>query len=647
LGSWIECPQCGSKTYAPKDLAELSATKEVPKAKIKGNDFYPRLFRLLGPVRRVPVGVWVLLLVIAVVGWRYLDARPKLPKNFDQILDEICSVGEIYRVPVVNNASTLMWFARASSNGVGIYRTDIRTGERKQMFEVDELDYENRLFDLYGWSPQDGFLALVQKSTSKKSPQEIVLCHGETGELRQLLDAEGLVEEFTWVNERSFCYINDLRVMCLYEQLPSGLWQKTKEFPLTGAKARDTAQKRRAQRNRGQEAINLKAMFPIGPNQVAWHERGQIMTLDFKTGKSTQLTKFDGKPLEWLNYNKERGEYLFCKTMQRQPVMRYLFKFNPALPEGQQLQQVTNGEDHTFNGRFAKGGERMLWVRNWKDEATLCLRDVATGQSTNLFTGGHIRAFMVAPDTTNILCVASMANEPQGIWRYHLGTGELRVLEPGAPKPFVAAQIINPLKSAAETEKGGKVPFYLLPPRDLQRAKKYPVVIDGPNDARWKAIPQAIANAGIYYVSVNRRGLASSDDLRNAAQDILDVHRALLKIPNVDSNAIYLVGFSASTSVVTELYEKHPELWAGLILNNPSLVPSQFFTDVRLTKFLVSMGEKERSVDYVDRFATKAAQEGIPVIVNLHTSAGHVFKGSQLLRDRAELITGFVKDQIW
>jgi predicted esterase len=115
-----------------------------------------------------------------------------------------------------------------------------------------------------------------------------------------------------------------------------------------------------------------------------------------------------------------------------------------------------------------------------------------------------------------------------------------------------------------------------------------------------------------------------------------------MKNSNIDSNRVFLIGFSAGTSVVSELVEKKPELWNGVILNNPSRLPKLPEVLAKYPRILISMGEAEKAEPYVERFTHEAQQRLIPVEKVNHSAAGHVFRNIGLVKDRNRRIADFV-----
>lgn len=644
-GARLKCPSCGRKTKVPKLEAEIPK----PTPTTPALPFRRRRAGLLvsGPLNQIAIGIWIMLGVLGVIGGRMVTAKlfpakPEIPSNLEAMLQEISSVGEFVSAPVANHAGTRLWYARDSEHGAGIYQVDLTTLARKKMFEIGELDFQNWMFQLYGWSPDDRYLIFADRLAKGKWWQALSICDGKDGTVLSKIKVEGgYLQSLTWLSTNSFAYLDEVKAVHWLEQAADGTWKQLKRIPLQPGLT--LAKNRRPEQQIRDDIQNQRnVILTMTDYALAFVNEGNIGTLHLPSGEIQQVTHFKNATLEWVNYCKANDDFLFCKTdATGKGPYRYLYRFDRDAPPEQRLTQITSGSENTFNGRWLHDGSGVVYVSNPGNVTSLAVRTTNQTTRVNLFEDGFIRAFSTSPDGNSIYAVASQSNEPQSIWEYSLTRRQLRNVAPALDKPFVASKIITPIRGTAKTKAGG-LPYILVPPRDFDRQKKYPLLIDGPTEGRWKEHPQFLANAGIYYLAVNRRGLASSDDLSGAARDIVSVYDYVVQNPNIDPDRIFIVGFSASTGIVTELVEKRPELWQGAIFNNPAALPKFSQGANKYPRILISMGDTERFVLRVEDFRLEAAANCVMVKTVYHSNAGHVFRNTTLARERDRLMAEFI-----
>lgn len=571
----------------------------------------------------------LLAFLLVMLAWVVVSSHIRR-QHFKAIVNEIASVGEFRRAPVVNYSNTVLWFARNEEKGLGIHEVDLKTLASRQIEQITVVDTGIDYFKLFGWSPKDQYAVLYHEQESvNKTSKLLLMYHGKDSSLYDSLDVHTVVERVIWWNTNSFLFLNDSGDLFLRNlKTVSGSAQPghQKIARLDGSDTDGTV-----------EVIGLMSekMLAFVPKNKT---NENLWSFDLETKAINRLSFFTNMVFEWPNYNKQNGQILFCWTEPGSD-RRHLFLFDLSktndLPK-----QLTFGKEHTFNGQWIQNGAGYAYVGNPGNISYLALRPKDISGKTNLFEKGYIRSYTVSPAGDKIYALAAMGTEPQGIWEYDIAQKALRCIVPGTNAPFVASEIIAPVIGFADSKDGSKIPYYMLPPRDFEVGKKYPAVIDGPCESRWRSHSQLLANLGVYYIAVNRRGLASSDDLSGAAEDILQVYQKLLDNPSIHPKRIFIMGFSYATGVTSQLIEQHPELWRGAVLNSPAGLP-RLLDSKKYPPIFISVGDKDPAAPSVTKFEQKNwLRHAIKTVY--YPNAGHMLRNVEYTRDRERRVVEFV-----
>jgi len=573
------------------------------------------------------------LMVVFALGWHRHHVSWK-PKGFDLMVEEITSVGDFRKVPVTSNFGQHLWYARNSEHGVGLYHADLETLARRKVVAVEVVDRGGDYFNIFGWSPDDRHVLFTETADSKETGQQAILCDGSDFSFISVFDMPDRIEEGVWITTNSFVLLDRAKNLYLCNHRPE---------PLLGANGQERVVK--LGKLQESEAGFLMAM---DDTHLGYQEQGNLRRLDLANGKSEKVNRFDiakNQTCQWVNYSRNNGQFLFTRAdPSKNSGNLNLYRFNPkGKTYEESLTQLSNGREYVMNGRWIQNGTGHAYVSITSGISQISVRTRDKNLHTNLFVEGHVRAFAVSPDGEKLFAVASEQNEPQSIWEYSIKEKQLRCIVAGIEKPFQHSQVITPLRDSVKASDGRTVPYYMLPPRDFDHHKQYPVVIDGPSESRWQPHSQLLANMGIYYVSVSRRGLASSDDLSDGAKDMLAMYDHLARNPNVDTNRIFIMGFSDSTLLVRDLAQNWPEKWAGLILNGPVDFPHPEDPTL-LPKIFISIGEEDSDwrLENVKEFESFACQNHISLQIAYSKDAGHIFSSIGLMRERIREIASFV-----
>jgi predicted esterase len=238
-----------------------------------------------------------------------------------------------------------------------------------------------------------------------------------------------------------------------------------------------------------------------------------------------------------------------------------------------------------------------------------------------------------------IFVAGSLTNEPPGIWQFDSSSGTLICLYSCQEHPFKYTKYVVPVCRTATNAAGKEITYHLWEPVRSSNAKKFPLLI-GRSLYSWEAYPEVVANGGDFFVNVDRPAY-SSGNLNPWDEDVMTVYNAVLKDSNIDTNAVFLYGFSSENEGLVTLVAKKPDLWKGAILFNPVILPD--LSGLHLSKILIDDGIDDAStIDRVIKYQQAAAEAGVPVTLALHKDAGHIYWSNSTKREQAQQLAEFL-----
>ena len=578
----------------------------------------------MSPLKRLFLGWGIGAILFGILlAALHIHSSAALPGNFDAVLNEVCSIGNIRGAPVANHDGTALLYARETPKGLGIFLEDLDTLQRIQIGLVDTptwtvLNY----FTLIGWSPDDRYVAFNIQTVHD---QTLVICDGGNGALKQTFSLWFEIPRGFWLTSDSLILMDRFHHIFLIDLKQPG---RRHELHCTTY----------------HETPPFYAITKMSDHSIAYAEYGDVMTLDLSTGQTNRLIRLDNARIEWLNYSATNDEYLFSSAISDNngdPEMnRYLYRLDPSAGTNN-LTRLTDAE--IFKGQWIYGDTGLAYVGTKDNKNYLAVQTADKSLCTNLFVGGHVLSYSVSPKKDKIYAVASLGSESPGIWEYNIASKNLRNVLPGEERHRSVSQVIAPAEMSV-TNNGENIPYFMLPPAGLDPHKKYPVVIDQPTDDRCAAGSQFLANAGIFYVSVNRHGLASFENLDTAFNDILAVYNELMKNPNIDPHRIYLAGASASCPVVSQLVDYNPAMWRGAIFMGPTSFPQIPEKISAFPSILVSIGKNDvpERLTMTEEFAQKSSSQLIPMKIVYHENAAHIFNSTTQVKERYGAMAKFI-----
>lgn len=560
-----------------------------------------------------------------------------------------------------------------------------------------------------GWSPSGSRIALVQQMGDNPFVEITICDGAAGHYQGSIVPSSGEYREFLWVTDDTVVILDAQSGVHIWKADVYSNWKQAgylsrtfvaKEFLAT--EKQSLAGAAVPQNSQSLPVIEISSLARLSDEKFAFAAGGELWSCDVNSLIPVRLSRFpEPMTFKWLRFDERRGAFLFCHTPQngkKQQLYRYqvptprlssapgtsahaaildrvvaqrrkvgyrsyapdqrpLLQLSSADQHSTtseaattapdtvgQIEQLSDGFEQTYKGTWLRNG--FGYVSKVGGKTRLVIRETDPLNTTNLVFGdGALQSYDISADGAKAFALTSMADEPRGIWQYDLETASASELVESVGTPFQYAKELEPVRYTLERRNGGRIAYYMIPPVDFQRDRKYAIVLDGSGGGRWSYYSQVLANSGIFYVGITSLDLSSRSSREKAADDILAVCEAVRKQPHVDVSRIYLSGFSAGCFPVSRCLDNHPGMWAGIMLCGPPewARPQLNNTDHPYPPILVSAGDLDQQAEGLDQFAAKARSQGVQIQIAWHENAYHVFRSRRLLRERATLLANFVK----
>jgi len=569
----------------------------------------------------IPAGLWVVMVVVALVFWRYCSVSG-MGMHLREITAAYGSTGLFYGVPQSDPAGKRITFCQMSDKGIGVFLLNVATGQKHLVHEKLPLDDVWQNLDVWPWSPDGKLFIYTHKN--------IFVCAADTGDVVATLPVEGRngVATLTWLNPTTFAYVSVERNIHLIQQQRGGRW---KEMPI-GIRVGSTG------------------LTSLSNNTIAWQKGNRIWSLNLASRVASLVFESRTNHLAGFSYSKETGEFLLsCLDNGVDSLWRLTNALSSPIPVQVAVQSPVR------NAVWANGSQSgcaYLTPRS-PDHNTLTVHPALQPAPVSLFEHGTVETFTASSDGKKLFIVGVISNEPSaGIWQYDVSSGDLRNLVSYADHPSVYARRIEAFHGFSAQW----VDYYLYPPADFDRHKnkKYPLVIgdtlfnrtdpEYQNRFHGPLWAPMLANCGAFVVIVERDTWGGGID--QWENRLMNVYQQLAKNPLIDTNRVFLFGTSAETRYLSELAEKQPGLWNGVMLLNPSGMPdfSTLSSGKSAPKILVSAGDAEHEEGRFKQYQQTAGRQGIPVEYYVHAGSGHWLLGRQSFNERCKVMEQFVFD---
>jgi dipeptidyl aminopeptidase/acylaminoacyl peptidase len=555
-------------------------------------------------------GIWIVLGVLILIGTRLVWGYIHYPHQLKRLAKELSSINVIQKAPVVNHARTLAGVIHTTEQGVGVFIVDVKTKEERKLVEVKDVDYASTSTWAFGWSPDDKFFAFsIQTNlhfldgSGKKSINDINLTNG--------------IQPFAWLSSTACAYIDeDPKLVIL--QFINGQWRQTASWllPTTDGKPR--------------------SLLAMGTNSVAWQTDSTLWQLETSTGAIKPVYSNSPKIIGSISYSKNTDMFLVVENTNRTTTSSLLTISNggdfPLVKEIARKPSI-------ISAQWINRGKGYACVINRGDNTVLTVKKGDASEDT-FFTGGQVWNIFCDGEDSCVYALAAQTNEPAGVWQYDASADTLACIVSPWGDRDVKFHYQPMLVGWVKYKQDGQIhdaKFNLIPPSDFSRKKKYPLVI-GTASYEWTPIAhgvyaQCLANCGAYVALVSYRwDQTRSETIFAHTNNVLAVYNQLAKSPNVDTNRVYLFGFSAGTLVTSELIKDYPGGWRGIMLLNPSQLPEA--KEGMTLRVLATAGSGEGEEERFRHYQEELLKVGIPMEWHIHANAQHVVRDQGAMCER-------------
>ena len=586
-------------------------------------------------------GLWIAGAVILLAGILAVQARPDHATRRRHVAAAFGGANTFYGSPRVNrDGSQFTYVAITDARGCALYLRDTSAKQARQIaFEEDGLGDWHDTYEMraWPWAPDDSAFVYTMRDKLAVYPLD---ASKQPAEMTVRTNA---VSQVAWLTPSRFVFIQSASNLCCARQEENGQWQyQYCHFPSDN------------------DFTNITSLTVISTNTVAWLKGGLIYRLDLDKSMSerqqTQTTNVvsvaEGaimlqNPLAWVEikgatdmaYSRATGQLLLRVEDGPQKTF-WLCDSKGALTKVMQANSAP--------GAQWAGPDSFAYMTAVATHNQIVVADVHGTEKSRLSKGGNIRSFTLAPTSGRMLFVGIVSNEPShGIWQYDPRTGELQAMVSYSTHPFPEAKGVPAFRSRIGTE-WAPITYMVYPPPEVKRGKKYPLVISDTvtlDAIHGPMFQSGIAGAGAYVAIVER--VYWPTFIEQWATNVMNLYEELKQDPTVDLRRVYLFAASAETRYLSELVERTPGPWRGVILLNPGQLPD-FSKAPRYQprpRILICAGGKEQEEERFKQYQQNALKEGVLVDYIIGASETHRYVGTTAKRERAEAVEHFIFEE--
>jgi dipeptidyl aminopeptidase/acylaminoacyl peptidase len=542
-----------------------------------------------------------------------------LPANIEPLVKQLSSAKIIQRNAVANHAGELVGVAHTTQDGVGVFLVNVNTQEEIAVQQIKCSQYRAATLSLLGWSPDDRYFAYTMN-------EKLILCNGTNGAEFANFDLTSPLESFAWLSVEQGAYLDSANHINFIER-DNGRWRITNRTNLP------------------QENGKLRRLVALDTNVVAWHSDNSICKLDIATGKVVPVIVEKSDRIMGIAFSRSTKTFLVTKaTANRTPnfiLGQVELAADGVASEFIEWDRLERGQSIN-NAQWFNGGKGYLYRLQRGDDSFLVVKREKGSPQETLFAGGKVWDVFANGESPMAYAIALKTNEPAGFWQVRADTKEMGY----AFSPWGKKQVSFPYQPAlvgyvARDDEGRTARIEVVPPVNYSRHKKYPLVISF-SDYEWSPLPhavyaQALAHSGVIVALVPYN---NSGRLKTHTNAVLNAYDQLTATRTVDTDRVYLAGFSAGTDVIKQLVEQFPGRWRGVMLMSPTSFPEPKAGVVQ--QVLLTAG----SVDGQDRrfpaYQEELCRVGIPATWYIHENEHHSIRGQSAFYDRTMLMLDMI-----
>ena len=555
----------------------------------------------------------ILIVSLLVAGWRLIIIA-RQPAHLLEIAKEIGSIPQTdpYTRLIASPDGSRLLYAQCTETGVGVYLCDPTTGKNELLFEQQEKGYGDSRN--WGWSPENAFLAftVIRQPTPGDPPMTISLYDGLSGQSLTNIPAPffSWVSQFVWLSKRSFAYSpSGPRPWLVYKLNSEDNWQEVK-----GTK----------QFTRGTLA-NLSA---ISSHAIAWREKGEIWTFDFDTGVQEKLWESTTNTLVNFEFAMGSGNFMLQCSDEAGPLS---LEFRPprlSEKQGAIIEIERNPPRDAYADLDKSQGVFSFKIKTHDHP-----------NPTSFIWEGLLRHHCLAGDS--LFFMGNPADDTPGLWQYNTTDQQVKCIVPGRKEKLKFAKVVAPVTSKGTDLAGKEMIYHLWEPAVIRPGKKYPLIL-GQSLHDWNFYPQIAANAGFYYATPNVTNWFTQ--IVAWPEEIAGLYEVLSKNPNIDTNQVYFLAFSAQAGYLNQVLESKPHLCKGLILFHPAGFPDLSLLYNPRILVLGGSDDPNSPANELLRQQDEAFRLGIPIHLFIQDGVRHFNRSIGSERDHAIQVMRFLSE---
>lgn len=569
----------------------------------------------------------VILVVLFVLGW-HLVVLASRPAHLRDIAAEAGALGEFFGTPVATADGSRVAFFRGTETGGGLFVCDVATRQQRLLCE----DAGNRRHAVLGWSPEG---RLVASGGTKNDKDSLVICDADSGKVEATIVTYSPVKELAWLSPSSFVF---LKGSTMLNTPKGGLMRVDKQADSEWSEPYPFAKLERTAGLGGTNAtpyVPIKGLCATSTDSVAWHARNALW--EWKSGESVPVRLWRGSSKNRIiecDYSVENGAFLLLLAHTNSGSIA---SYTPGMKQPVELGNVQN-----------LGITNVVWVNHGKGYAYLfnesglhsifIKADSTDEHPVQSFTQDGVRVFTSGGGS--IYAVGSLENQPKGVVEFDALSGAAKYLVPSSAH-FRYSKDVVPSEGVLTNSLGERHAYCVWSPVNFNPRKKYPLVLTQGIHI-WNEYAEAVANAGGYYVSVERPEF-NHPQIEHWPEDVMAAYQAMTSNPNIDTNSVFICGASEETEFVVKLFDEKPALWKGVVLTSPTALPD--LSQVGDRKIIINCGDADEYGTFarIRTFQENAARAGIRLTVAAHHT-GHVFVSALANEEGVEEFVKFLFD---
>lgn len=556
--------------------------------------------------------IWVTAALLFVGGWRLLAIVCQAPHLLDKAA-EIGSIAQGREGVVPNHDGTSAVYNMETEDGVGVYLYDVVNGESHFLADQRESgmgtgDNRCRMLD---WSPDGRVVAYYFNFsyTNNPPPKTIVLYDGSSGEIIGEIPAEAYApdSQFVWLSANSFVYsAYQHRSWLVFSRKADGRWTESNVV------------KRFADGR-------LADLTVISPTAIAWMSTNSVWTYDFTSSKLKEIWQ----TTNWLAgfACDDRGDYVFNCIDAKGP---FAIRYRPPRifeNEGSVLDVTRNPGRARYADKSVQDGLYTFALK----------LDGDSNPRTFTWDGMLVNQALCGD---SLFLMGNQADSAPGVWQYNVRSNSLGCLVSGLHGSLKYATIVPYVSGLITNSEGKEIAYRLWPPSHFVLGKKYPIIFG--QLYGWTLDPEAAANAGFYFAGATLSDWSGSSAW---AEDVMGVYQALAQNPNVDTNRVYFIAYSAQCAHLDQILGPKVNSCEGLILFHPTEYPD--LSKARVSKILLIGGTDDSwaPADKLADFQNQMVRRGISVDYFLQKGVRHVNNSIATERDQAVQLARFLAEK--